>query len=171
MSAMKQRLAEAEKTAARQRSRMASLGEALSRCVRERRFPFVIVAGCLGRDSPTGAGDDHGIDHNKNWLRFPDDSTFLRSHYLHSHPYATPSLECEECGGDGAGGADRCESAQAAEKVMLRGESSRVEEMLVRVDQATKTEHQMEAKVRVRAPFDRATPACHHRMHATSIET
>eukprot|EP01049_Picozoa_sp_SAG25_P016822 SAG25_NODE_4044_length_903_cov_1.048507_2_plen_36_part_01 len=36
---------------------------------------------------------------------------------------------------------------------MLRGESSRVEEMLVRVDQATKTEHQMEAKVRVRAPF------------------
>jgi hypothetical protein len=35
----------------------------------------------------TGAGEDHGIDHDKNWLRFPYDSTFLRSHYLHPHPY------------------------------------------------------------------------------------
>jgi hypothetical protein len=35
----------------------------------------------------TGAGDDHGIDHHKNWLRFPYDSTFLRSRYLHPHPY------------------------------------------------------------------------------------
>jgi hypothetical protein len=35
----------------------------------------------------TGAGEDHGIDHNKNLLRFPYDSTFLRSHYLHPHPY------------------------------------------------------------------------------------
>jgi hypothetical protein len=34
----------------------------------------------------TGAGGDNGIDHNKNWLRFPYDSTFLRSHYLHPHP-------------------------------------------------------------------------------------
>jgi hypothetical protein len=36
----------------------------------------------------TGAGEDNGIDHNQNWLRFPYDSTFLRSHYLHPHPYA-----------------------------------------------------------------------------------
>ena len=35
----------------------------------------------------TGAGEDNGIDHDKNWLRFPYDSTFLRSHYLHPHPY------------------------------------------------------------------------------------
>eukprot|EP01047_Picozoa_sp_COSAG01_P000526 COSAG01_NODE_10_length_42970_cov_93.010007_22_plen_178_part_00 len=40
------------------------------------------------RPSSTGAGDDNGIDHNhKNWLRFPYDSTFWRSHYLHPHPY------------------------------------------------------------------------------------
>jgi hypothetical protein len=35
----------------------------------------------------TGAGEDNGIDHHQNWLRFPYDSTFLRSHYLHPHPY------------------------------------------------------------------------------------
>jgi hypothetical protein len=35
----------------------------------------------------TGAGEDNGIDHNKHWLRFPYDSTFLRSHYLHPNPY------------------------------------------------------------------------------------
>jgi MFS family permease len=34
----------------------------------------------------TGAGGDNGIDHTKNWLRVPYDSTFLRSHYLHPHP-------------------------------------------------------------------------------------
>jgi hypothetical protein len=34
-------------------------------------------------------GEYHGIEHNKNWLRFPYDSTFWRSHYLHPHPYAT----------------------------------------------------------------------------------
>eukprot|EP01047_Picozoa_sp_COSAG01_P035399 COSAG01_NODE_2713_length_7209_cov_5.300844_1_plen_399_part_00 len=38
----------------------------------------------------TGAGEDSGIDHNKNLLRFPYDSTFLRSHYLHPHPYVHP---------------------------------------------------------------------------------
>jgi hypothetical protein len=33
--------------------------------------------------APTGgAGEDHGIDHSKSWLRFPYDSTFLRSHYI-----------------------------------------------------------------------------------------
>jgi hypothetical protein len=35
----------------------------------------------------TGAGGDHGIDYTQNWLRFPYDSTFLRSHHLHLHPY------------------------------------------------------------------------------------
>jgi hypothetical protein len=35
----------------------------------------------------TGAGGDNGIDHNKNCLRFPYVSTFLRPRYLHPHPY------------------------------------------------------------------------------------
>jgi hypothetical protein len=35
----------------------------------------------------TGAGEDNGVDHNNNGLRFPYDSTFLRSQYLHPHPY------------------------------------------------------------------------------------
>jgi hypothetical protein len=35
----------------------------------------------------TGAGEDHEIDHHKNPLRFPYVSDFLRSHYLHPHPY------------------------------------------------------------------------------------
>jgi hypothetical protein len=30
-----------------------------------------------------------GADHNKDWLRLPYDSTFLRSHYLDSHPYVS----------------------------------------------------------------------------------
>ena len=34
----------------------------------------------------SGAAGDNWIDHQKNWLRFPYDSTFLRSHYLHPHP-------------------------------------------------------------------------------------
>jgi len=34
------------------------------------------------RGRSTGVGEDNGIDHNQNWLRFPYDSTFLRSHYL-----------------------------------------------------------------------------------------
>eukprot|EP01047_Picozoa_sp_COSAG01_P006986 COSAG01_NODE_258_length_20077_cov_124.162429_8_plen_107_part_00 len=34
----------------------------------------------------TGAGEDNGIDHNKDRLRFPYDSTFWRSHYLRPHP-------------------------------------------------------------------------------------
>jgi hypothetical protein len=33
-----------------------------------------------------GAGEDNEIAHNKNWLRFPYDFTFLRSHQLHPHP-------------------------------------------------------------------------------------
>jgi hypothetical protein len=41
-------------------------------------------------------GEDSGIDHNQSWLRFPYDSTFLRSHYLHPHPYA------QVCGGRAA---------------------------------------------------------------------
>eukprot|EP01047_Picozoa_sp_COSAG01_P036289 COSAG01_NODE_2830_length_6998_cov_17.705754_2_plen_176_part_00 len=39
----------------------------------------------------TGAGEDNGIDHHQNRLRFPYDSTFLRSRYLHPHPYHTCS--------------------------------------------------------------------------------
>jgi hypothetical protein len=35
----------------------------------------------------TGARGDNGIDHNMNWLRFPYDSTFWRSHHLPPHPY------------------------------------------------------------------------------------
>jgi hypothetical protein len=35
----------------------------------------------------TGAGEDNGIDHHQKSLRFPYDSTFLPSHYLHLHPY------------------------------------------------------------------------------------
>eukprot|EP01047_Picozoa_sp_COSAG01_P067274 COSAG01_NODE_9465_length_2437_cov_17.224027_3_plen_358_part_00 len=35
----------------------------------------------------TGAGEDHGIDHNNNWLRFPYVFIFSRSHSLHPHPY------------------------------------------------------------------------------------
>jgi hypothetical protein len=38
------------------------------------------------RGKATGGGEDNGIDRNKNWLRFPYDSTFLRSHSLHPHP-------------------------------------------------------------------------------------
>jgi hypothetical protein len=33
------------------------------------------------------AGEDHGIDHHKNWLRFPYVFIFSRSHDLHPHPY------------------------------------------------------------------------------------
>jgi hypothetical protein len=42
----------------------------------------------------TCAGEDNGIDHNKNWLRFPYDSTFLRSHYLHPHPSVGSTAGC-----------------------------------------------------------------------------
>jgi hypothetical protein len=35
----------------------------------------------------TGAGEDNGIDHNKNWLRFPCVFILSRSDYLHPHPY------------------------------------------------------------------------------------
>jgi hypothetical protein len=34
-----------------------------------------------------GAGEDNGIDHTQNRLRFLYDFAFLRSHYLHLHPY------------------------------------------------------------------------------------
>eukprot|EP01047_Picozoa_sp_COSAG01_P046113 COSAG01_NODE_4302_length_5160_cov_16.365936_6_plen_89_part_00 len=34
-----------------------------------------------------GGGGDNGIDHNKNWLRFPYVCIFSRSHDLHPHPY------------------------------------------------------------------------------------
>jgi hypothetical protein len=39
------------------------------------------------REEGTGAGEDNGIDHHQKWLRFPYDSTCLRSQYLHPHPY------------------------------------------------------------------------------------
>ena len=35
----------------------------------------------------TGAAGDHEIGHDKNLLRFPYVSIFLRSHDLHLHPY------------------------------------------------------------------------------------
>jgi hypothetical protein len=35
----------------------------------------------------TGAGEDNGVDHNQNWLRFPYVFIFSRSHYLPAHPY------------------------------------------------------------------------------------
>jgi hypothetical protein len=54
------------------------LGSCSQRC-RRRRTPEVCCS--------TAAGGDHGMDHHQNWLRFPYDSTFLRSHYLHPHPY------------------------------------------------------------------------------------
>jgi hypothetical protein len=38
--------------------------------------------------SPYGCGGDHGIDHHKNWLRFPYVSIILRSPYLPLHPYS-----------------------------------------------------------------------------------
>jgi hypothetical protein len=34
----------------------------------------------------TAAGEDNGIDHNKNRLRFPYIFIFFRSYYLHPHP-------------------------------------------------------------------------------------
>jgi hypothetical protein len=40
----------------------------------------------------TGAGGDHGIDDDQNWLRFSYDSTFGRSHYLHPHPYDSAGI-------------------------------------------------------------------------------
>ena len=42
----------------------------------------------LSRDRThiTGAGEDHGIAHDKNWLRFPYDSTLMRCHYHHPRP-------------------------------------------------------------------------------------
>jgi hypothetical protein len=46
----------------------------------------VATFGETARPLSTGAGEDNGIDHDKNLLRFPCDSTFLRSHYLHPHP-------------------------------------------------------------------------------------
>jgi hypothetical protein len=32
------------------------------------------------RGVDTGAGEENGLDHSEHWLRFPYDSTFLRSH-------------------------------------------------------------------------------------------
>eukprot|EP01047_Picozoa_sp_COSAG01_P016156 COSAG01_NODE_821_length_13328_cov_2.385441_6_plen_290_part_00 len=51
---------------------------------------------CVPRDIGR-AGEDSGIDHHTNWLRFPYDSTFLRSHYLHPHP---PFLNSRALGGE-----------------------------------------------------------------------
>eukprot|EP01047_Picozoa_sp_COSAG01_P022754 COSAG01_NODE_1363_length_10560_cov_2530.174773_2_plen_293_part_00 len=49
------------------------------------------------RPTHTGAGGDHGIDHDQTWLRFPYDSTALRPHYLHPHPYACMRAACTPC--------------------------------------------------------------------------
>jgi hypothetical protein len=38
------------------------------------------------RGCHTGAGGDNGIDHDKNWLRFPYVSTSWRPHHLPPHP-------------------------------------------------------------------------------------
>jgi hypothetical protein len=40
----------------------------------------------------TGAGEDHGIDPNQSRLKFPYDSTFVRFHDLHPHPYHLAKL-------------------------------------------------------------------------------
>jgi hypothetical protein len=39
----------------------------------------------------TGAGEDNGIDHSKNRLRFPYGFMFSRSHDLPPHPYTPPA--------------------------------------------------------------------------------
>jgi hypothetical protein len=57
----------------------------------------------------TGAGEDNGIDHDRNQLRFPYDSTGLRSHDLHPHPYL-PSSFPTRC----LGAADKERGAGAA---------------------------------------------------------
>jgi hypothetical protein len=75
------------------------------------------------RPGSTGAGEDNGIDHDQNWLRFPYDSSFLRSppasvaaparHTPASSTLLTfpPSLLAlagrRRVGGAGAGGAHR----------------------------------------------------------------
>jgi hypothetical protein len=61
------------------------------------------------RDIYTGAGEDNGIDHDRNQLRFPYDSTGLRSHDLHPHPYL-PSSFPTRC----LGAADKERGAGAA---------------------------------------------------------
>jgi hypothetical protein len=57
------------------------------------------AAGSSSGAATTGAGEDHGIDHNENWLRFPYDSTFLRPHYLppHPHPYTEAGAGSDGC--------------------------------------------------------------------------
>jgi hypothetical protein len=56
-------------------------------------IPFPMQTPALGvtrlRGSATGAGEDHEIDHNKNWLRFPYVFIFDRSHDL-SPPAPAP---------------------------------------------------------------------------------
>eukprot|EP01047_Picozoa_sp_COSAG01_P049621 COSAG01_NODE_4936_length_4610_cov_4.930836_2_plen_128_part_00 len=55
--------------------------------------PGLLAAGALGGGPPpppprmrcAGAGGDNGIDHNKNWLRFPYDSTFFSPVPFHEH--------------------------------------------------------------------------------------
>jgi hypothetical protein len=68
---------------------------------------------------PAARGGDDRIDRHNNWLRFPCDSTFVRSHDLHPHPYprlrrgGCPQQRCrrsamhaftESTGGGGGGG-------------------------------------------------------------------
>jgi hypothetical protein len=57
----------------------------------------------------SNTGGDNGIDHNKNWLRFPYLSTFWRSHHhLHPHPhpyYLLPGPTGRRAGGGQVSGA------------------------------------------------------------------
>jgi hypothetical protein len=48
----------------------------------------------IGAHSHTGAGEDNGIDHHENGLRFPYVFIFYRSHYLRPHPYSCHSCPC-----------------------------------------------------------------------------
>jgi hypothetical protein len=49
-------------------------------------YPLEKPGTLAGLGPHTGAGGDNGIAHSKNRLRFPHDSTLLRSHELHPHP-------------------------------------------------------------------------------------
>jgi hypothetical protein len=48
-------------------------------------FWILFMAFLLSSGAGAGAGGDHGIDRNKNRLRFSYGSTFWRSHDLHPH--------------------------------------------------------------------------------------
>jgi hypothetical protein len=83
--AMREVLADAVAESAR---RLANVGE----CARAQQpaapsLSPATLRGGGGGGATTGAGEDNGIGHDKNCLRFTYDSTFLRSQYLHPHPF------------------------------------------------------------------------------------